>query len=218
MARFSIYIFLFYTCFLNAQVIDPNIIKVQERLDSIEKFSADLELEVAISFINIPNKFAKIVYTKNEDTKVVSDDFVLIPKKGLDVSLNQLFKYPFITVDRGFEERNDKEYKLVNIIPTDKKADFSIASVLIDIENDRIIESEINTKKDGSYLVKMHFDKPSSVLPKQIEVQFEIERIRIPLKYMGKEATIDKKKYKSGEVKTGTIFLNFTYTDIIYKA
>src|SRR5690606_21022491 len=100
--RYLLYCLL-NVCLLGAQEIDPDIIRIQKRMDTIEKFSANVELKVDISFINIPDKFAQIEYTKNEDTKVSSEDFVLIPKKGLDISLHQLFKYPYITLDRGTE-------------------------------------------------------------------------------------------------------------------
>ncbi len=218
MRQFLILFFLLGFWNMQAQAIDPDIIIIQKRTDTIVKFSAEVKIDVDISFINIPGKSARIEYTKNEDTKVFSEDFVLIPKKGLDVSLYQLFKDPFITVDRGTETRNLKQYKLVNIIPTNRKADFSIATVLIDTDNSRIIEYEINTKKDGSYIVKMNYDKPTSLLPSKIEVVFEIERIRIPLKYMGKGVQVDKETYKSNDPKTGTIFLSFNYTDLVYKS
>ncbi len=218
MRQFLILLFLLCWCSLNAQGIDSDIIKVQNRMDTILKFSAEVKIDVDISFINIPEKSARIEYTKNEDTKVFSEDFVLIPKKGLDVSLYQLFKNPFITVDRGTELRNLKKYKLINIIPTNRKADFSIATVLIDTDNSRVIEYEINTKKDGSYIVKMNYDKSISILPSKIEVTFEIERIRIPLKYMGKDVQINKENYKSNDPKTGNIFLSFNYTDLLYKS
>ena len=218
MRQFLILLFLLGWCCLNAQGIDSDIIKVQNRMDTILKFSAEVKIDVDISFINIPEKSARIEYTKNEDTKVFSEDFVLIPKKGLDVSLYQLFKNPFITVDRGTELRNLKKYKLINIIPTNRKADFSIATVLIDTDNSRVIEYEINTKKDGSYIVKMNYDKSISILPSKIEVTFEIERIRIPLKYMGKDVQINKENYKSNDPKTGNIFLSFNYTDLLYKS
>jgi len=218
MRQFLILFYLVGCCNLQAQDIDLDIIKAQKRSDTIIKFSAEVKIDVDISFINIPEKSARIEYTKNEDTKVFSEDFVLIPKKGLDVSLHQLFKNPFITVDRGTEIRNHEKYKLVNIIPTNRKADFSIATVLIDTDDSRIIEYEVNTKKDGNYIVKMSYDKPTSILPSQIEVTFEIERIRIPLKYVGKDVQVNKEKYKSNEPKTGTIFLSFNYTDLVYKS
>ena len=64
----------------------------------------------------------------------------------------------------------------------------------------------------------MNYDKSISILPSKIEVTFEIERIRIPLKYMGKDVQINKENYKSNDPKTGNIFLSFNYTDLLYKS
>lgn len=216
MTRYIILFYLFSICFLGAQNIDSNILSIQKRMDTIQTFTADITLKVDISFVNIPEKHARIEYVKNKETKVFSEDFILVPKKGLDVSLQQLFKNPFITVDRGTEIRQNIIYKIVNIIPTSKKADFSIATALIDTNQKRIIEYEISTKKDGIYVIKMNYDQNTSILPANIEVAFEIEKIRIPLKYMGKNAQIDKKTYKSETPKTGIINLDFNYTEITY--
>lgn len=209
---------LFCLGYLNAQNSDSDIARIQKRMDTIQAFSANVKLNIDISFVNIPEKHASVEYIKNEDTKIFSDDFVLIPKKGLDVSLHQLFKNPFITVNRGNKTIQGKAYKMVNIIPTNNKADFSIATAIIDTRLNRVIEYEISTKKDGIYKVKMNYNTTQSILPSMIEVIFEIERIRIPLKYMGKDAQIDKKTYKSETPKTGTIYLNFDYSKVIYKS
>ncbi|WP_136481492.1 hypothetical protein [Cognatitamlana onchidii] len=210
--RYLSIIYILTTSLLNAQSIDTDILYIQNRLDSIQSFSAEVKLNVDISFVNIPEKRARIEYQVGQNTRVFSEDFVLIPKKGLDVSLNQLFENPFITVDRGTDPKSN--YKVVNIIPTNKKADFSIATVSIDTVQKRISQYEISTKKDGMYTVNLFYHKNSDVLPKNIDVAFEIERIRIPLKYMGKDAQIDKENYNSNEPKTGIIHLDFHYTAV----
>ena len=115
---------------LYAQNIDTDLLKAKQRMDSIQQFSANLKLEVDINFINMPTKYATMNYTKGKPVKFSSTDFVMIPKRGLDFSMNRLFEYSFITVPRGEEIRKGVSYKAVNIIPTDKRADFSIALVL----------------------------------------------------------------------------------------
>jgi len=130
-----------------SQAIDPDLIRIKDRMDSIQHFTADLKLNIDISFINMPTKQAKMKYQKNKPIKFSSEDFVMIPKRGLDFTLNQLLAYSHITVPRGEEMRHGKKYKAINIIPTDSKADFSIALLLIDVQNRRIAESEISTKK-----------------------------------------------------------------------
>ena len=197
-----------------AQSIDADLLKFRQRMDSIEHFSANLKLDIAVSFINMPTKYATMNYTKGKPVRFSSADFVMIPTRGLDFSLNRLFEYPFITIPREDEIRNGKKYKAINIIPTDKRADFSIALVLIDLQYKRVAETEINTKKDGTYFLVMKYENGTKVLPSMVEVNFEIERIKIPLNFMGKDTDIDRKKMKSEGPKTGKIFLQISNYNI----
>jgi hypothetical protein len=208
MMRF-VWILCLLTINLNAQT-DADLLKIRQRMDAVEQFTADLKLDVDIDFINMPTKSAGMTYVKGKPIKFSSDDFVMIPKRGLDFTMNMLFAYPFITVDRGTETRNGKSYKVINVIPTDKRADFSIATLLLDTVNVRIAESEINTKKDGTYTVVMKYENERMVLTNMVEVHFEIERIKIPLNFTGKDATIDKKKLSAKGPKTGKIMLHIS--------
>lgn len=201
---------LLYLPASRAQGIDPDLLKIKNRMDSIVQFSASLKLNVEVSFINMPAKYARMSYTKGKPLKFSSEDFVMIPKRGLDFSLNSLMEFPFITVPRGEEIRNGKKYKAINIIPTDKRADFSIAMLLLDLQNNRVAETEINTKKDGTYNLLLQYENSSKVLPSQVEVNFEIEKIRIPLNFMGKDTDIDRKKMRAEGPKSGKIFLQIS--------
>lgn len=202
--------FHFLAMGLIAQAIDPDLLKVKNRLDSIVSFSTQLKLEVDISFINMPVKQAKMFYTKGKKVKFSSDDFVMLPKRGLDFSLNSLLEYAFITVDRGMEQRGGKWYKAINIIPTDKRADFSIATILLDSKLKRVVESEISTKKDGTYSLSFQYNNDLKVLPDHVTVNFEIERINIPINFMGKDTQLDRKKMKAAGAKTGSIYLTMS--------
>ncbi|MBP1839757.1 hypothetical protein [Formosa algae] len=193
-----------------AQEVDADLLAVKARMDRVEHFTVDIQLDVDISFINMPTKQAKMIYNKGKHTQFSSSDFVMIPKRGLDFSLQQLFEYPFITVDRGEEQRNGVTYKAINVIPTDKRADFSIATLLIDTKHLRIAESEIFTKKHGAYVLVFQYENEASLLPELVAVNFEMERIKIPLNYMGKDIDVDKKQMKTDGVKTGKITLKMS--------
>lgn len=195
---------------LSAQGVDTHLLKIKQRMDSIAQFTANLKLDIDISFINMPTKHAAMTYTKGMPAKYSSDDFVLIPKRGLDFTLDKIFEYPFITIDRGTEKRNGKSYKAIHVIPTDKRADFAIATLLLDTANMRVAESEINTKKDGTYLLMMKYENGAMFLPNMVEVNFEIERIKIPFNFMGKDTEIDRKKMQEEGMKTGKIFLQMS--------
>jgi hypothetical protein len=217
MIRYLLLIFvLFGFEILLGQDIDQDLLRIKQRMDSIEEFTANLVLDLDVDFINMPTKRAEIHYVKDKPVKFSSDDFVLIPKRGLDFSMNEIFKYPFITVDRGPVEKDGRMHRLINVIPTDKKADYAIATLMLDTVSQRIIESEINTKKDGSYTLTMHYQNDEQILPSMIVVSFEINRIKIPLNYTGKGAEIDKEKLKSDEPKTGKIILKINDYKIRY--
>ena len=212
-------LFFFALCipgFLIGQDIDPDLLKIKERMDAIEEFSAHLVLNLDIDFINMPTKTADMIYVKDKPVKFSSNDFVLIPKRGLDFSMNEIFKHSFITVDRGMEERDGNNYRVINVIPTDKKADYAIATFVLDTMNHRIVESEINTKKDGSYTLTMQYENREMILPMEVVVSFEINRIKIPLNYMGKDTEVDKEKLKSDGPKTGRIILQISDYQIRY--
>jgi hypothetical protein len=200
----------FFVQSLNAQVVDADLLKIKKRMDSIEQFTANLRLDVDISFIRMPTKYAVMKYKKGQPANFTSDNFVMIPKRGLDFTLTGIFEYPIITVDRGTEIKNGKTYKTINVIPTDKRADYTIATMVIDIENQRIAESEISTKKEGTYTLTLQYDNEKMVLPGLLEVDFEVDRIKMPFNFMGKDTYIDRDKMRKEEVKTGKIFLRIT--------
>jgi hypothetical protein len=198
----------------SAQKIDPDLLKAKERLDAVTSFMADLKLTVDISFVHMPPKYAQMTYQKGLPTTFSSEDFILIPKRGLDFSLSEIFMYPFITVDRGFGQYSGRACKLLNIIPTDNKADFSIATLALDTLTHQVMFSEINTKKDGAYQMLMMYDSAQQAIPDRVEVSFEIERIRLPLQYMGKEVEVDKSKMKAESFKKGRIILEIDAYDL----
>ena len=206
-------LFLFFMGVLGniiAQSVDPDLIRLKNRLDSIHSFTTQLTLAVDISFINMPVKKAQMVYTRGQKVKFSSNDFVMLPKRGLDFSLNSLLEDDFITVDRGMEMQGGKNCKVINIIPTDKRADFSIATVWMDTRLRRLVASEINTKKDGSYALQFQYNQDHKVLPDKVTVNFEIEKIRIPINFMGKDTDIDRKKMRAAGSKTGAIYLTMS--------
>ncbi|MFK5143373.1 hypothetical protein ACI4A9_28130, partial [Klebsiella pneumoniae] len=76
--------------------------------------------------------------------------------------------------------------------------------------NMRIAESEISTRKDGTYKLLMNYAKPTEVLPTKVEVAFEVQRIRIPFNFMGKDTEINRKKMRESGSKTGKIYLTMS--------
>lgn len=208
--RIALILFLvFSTCIVQAQKVDADLLRIKQRMDSVQQFTAKVILDLDVPFIKMPTKAAQIKYAKGKKMEFSSSDFVMLPKRGLDFSFNEIFKYPFITVDRGTETRHGKLLKVINVIPTDNRSDLALATLYMDTRTSRIAESEINTRKNGTYNLFMQYAPGSSVLPAYVEATFAIERLKIPLNFMGKDTKIDRKKMRGMDTKTGKIKMRF---------
>ena len=179
-------------------------------MDAVNTFSAKLQLDLEAPFINMPTKRAAMEYQRGKDLKFSSDDFVILPKRGLDFTLSELFEHPFITVDRGMQTLDGNQVKVLNVIPTGDDSDMALATLFLDIEQQRIAASEITTKKNGTYKLKMQYDQASTVLPNYVEVAFAIEKLKIPLNFMGSDTKIDRKTMRNMDTKTGVLKLKIT--------
>lgn len=200
-----------------AQEIDKDLLIIKERMDSVQHFSAHLQLDLEVSFINMPTKYATMHYIKGKEIEFSSTDFVMLPKRGLDFSLSELFEHPFITVDRGTQQMEGRLIKVLNIIPDDEKSAVALATLYLDPVARRITASKITTKKEGSYDLKMEYKNPEDILPSAVEVAFAIEKLKIPLNFMGSDTEIDRKKMRNTDTKTGKIKMKIDQYSINYK-
>lgn len=198
---------------VNAQEIDRNLLKIRQQLEEVTEARANARLELDIEFINMPVKQAEFHYRKGKPISYTSENFIIIPKRGLDFSWSELFKHEFMTIDRGSELIAGTTLKVLNVIPLDKKADFAIMTLKLDTARGHIIIAEITSKNDGSYSLFLDYEE-NTPFPNKITVEFELERIRIPLNFMGKGTEIDKDQLKMEGLKTGKIYLNFDWYDI----
>ena len=104
-----------------AQELDKDLLRIQRKLDTISAFKADMELEVAISFINMPKKTAVIEFEKGKPITFSSKDFTLIPKRGLDFSFQELGA--FVLVERAADLLHFVDQRVRNIIVNDHDSD-----------------------------------------------------------------------------------------------
>ncbi len=216
MKRFLICTLLVLNCFeLRAQQVDKDLLTIKQKMDAIQEFTARLELNIDVPFIKMPSKRAEMHYKKGENIDFSSSDFVFLPKRGLDFSLSEIFKYSFITVDRGTEVRSGKTLKVLNVIPTDERSSLALATLFLNVESMRIAISEITTKKQGTYTVQADYANAKAVLPNFMKVTFAIERLKIPLNFMGSDTQIDRKKMRNMDTKTGTIHIKINYLNIV---
>lgn len=192
-----------------SQELPETLRRTKEKLESVESATGKVKLNLDVDFINMPEKTADITYTKGQPVTYDSDNFIFIPKRGLDFGWSSLFDFKFISVDRGIEG-NIQTY---NIIPDDKRADFAIMTLKIDQVHYQIIEAEISTKNEGTYTINLDYAN-GQALPSFITASFELEKVRIPLNFMGNDTDIDRKAMRTDGQKTGKVFLALDWKEI----
>lgn len=196
---------------------EQSLERLRDRMDAITAFSAQVRLETDIDFIRMPVKSARMTYEREQPLKLESDDFVLVPKRGLDLVLWEIFRYEYLAVPRGEDIRNGTACVVLNVIPEDKRAKYAIATLYIDKQTDHLIEAEIQTRKNGAYTLKMFYTDTGDLLPGKVEVSFEVEKVKIPMRYLAREGEVNKELYKAEGVKTGKVVLYFDEYDIALK-
>ncbi|MGB3774354.1 MAG: hypothetical protein WA951_03785 [Leeuwenhoekiella sp.] len=202
--------FIFFSFSLVAQEIDEDLLIIKKRMDSIAHFTASLQLDLDVAFINMPTKYATLSYDAGEQVTIDSDDFMMLPKRGLDFSFSEIFEYPFVTLNRGTKVTKGKKLKIVNVIPEEGTSNLALATLYLDTVSARIAESKITTKKEGTYEMRFIYADEKTILPAEVEVLFAVEKLKIPLNFMGGDTKIDRKKMREMDRKTGKITLKLT--------
>lgn len=195
---------------LAAQEVDPGLMQLKERLDSVSRFEANVRMEVDISFVTMPVKYANVVYERGKAIRLTSEDFVMIPKRGLDLTLDELFRYPFMTLNLGMVRVNGRQCEQIKVIPTTEESDYAIATLWVDMEALQILKSRISTKKNGVFDISYQYAGPKELLPSEIRVELAVSGIKIPLRFLGKDTRIDREKQKQQPEEKGAIKIRLT--------
>jgi outer membrane lipoprotein-sorting protein len=196
----------------HAQSVDPiDILKtVLAKQNQINDYQVNIEIELDVEFINMPVKHAVMYYKQPEKVKFKSDEFLMLPKRGMNFSLRKILKDDFTSIFTGYEYFDQRRHYIITVIPTKKKSDIVLSTIWVDAELFIISKVENNTRSDGSYIIDFTYGDESNVLPSEMKITFEMAHFNIPLKFIGKPMEIDKQKLKKKEKKTGVVFIRFS--------
>ena len=204
-------VILNYNC-LQAQEIDLTDIlnTVLAKQNHINDYQVNIEIELDVDFIHIPVKHAMMYYKQPERIKFKSNDFILLPKRGMHFSLRKIIKKDYTAIFTGYDYLDQRQHYIIKIIPLKKKSDIVLSTIWVNTESFIISKVENNTRSDGSYTIDFTYGSESDVLPSSMKVTFEMEHFNIPLKFIGKSIKVDKKKLKKKEKKTGVVYIRFS--------
>lgn len=195
-----------------AQEIDPYKVlgHVKDMADQIKDYTADIEIEVDVDFIQIPVKHATIFFKTPDKIKFKSDEFFMIPKRGFKNVYRDLLNSNYSAIYAGDEWIDDKAQYIIKIIPLEKKPDVIMATWWIDTANYTISKIESHTRNDGTYMIDFDYNNPDIPLPSMMLISFEIEEMKIPLKFIGKSTGRELEQLNTEDKQTGKVYLRFS--------
>lgn len=205
-------ILLFALAEIIGQDQDPyNVLdSVREKLTMIRDYSADIEIEVDVEFINMPVKRAKIFYKRPDKIKFTSNEFIMLPKRGMNNQILNMMEEPYTAIYLGKEDIQGKEHIMVRIVPMDKNPQIILATIWVDCTSFLIGKSESNTRDEGSYKVEFEYNDPNITLPTLMTFFFDVEKLNIPLNFIGKTNGMEMDKSKMEEANVGKVYLRLS--------
>ncbi|UCH20628.1 MAG: hypothetical protein JSU83_19145 [Deltaproteobacteria bacterium] len=183
---------------------------VLAKQNQINDYQVNIEIELDVDFINMPVKHAVMYYKQPEKVKFKSNEFLMLPKRGLNFSLRKILKDDFTSIFAGYEYFDKRRHYIITVIPTKKKSDIVLSTIWVDAELFIISKVENNTRADGSYVIDFTYGDESNVLPAEMKITFQMAHFNIPLKFIGKPLEIDRQKLEKKEKKTGVVYIRFS--------
>lgn len=206
-------VFNLYGCVMaSGQETDPYPIldSLKAKVMAINDYQVDLEIEVDVDFINMPVKHAQMFFKQPDKIKFKSDEFIMIPKKGLNNPIRKILDEPFTAIYVDSENIEGQMVDVIKIIPLGKKPDIVLATWYISQSNGLIVRSENNTRNDGTFNVDFAYGPESIALPQMMTITFEIEKLSLPMKFIGKTSGMEIDKTKMDGPQQGKVYIRFS--------
>jgi outer membrane lipoprotein-sorting protein len=198
----------------SAQSTDPSVVlqKVRARLDLVNDYRATGLMKTNVSFLKVPEAQVAVYFKRPNKLKIKNEKGIsLVPKGAVTISLNNLLKGSYTTLDAGTDTAGGHSVRVIKLLPKDENADLVLSTLYIDEARLLILKARTTTRENGTYEVEMTYGKYTAyALPDKVIFTFNTKDYKLP-----KGITFD---YDDGAVKKqpapgaskGTVELDYT--------
>ncbi len=192
----------------SAQDVNALVLKVKNKLDLVNDYTAEGKMKTDIAFIKAPVGGVKVFYKKPNKFRLQRNGGIsVLPKGGVSINIgNMIVSNGFTAIDAGFAEIGNIKTRIVKLLPNDDNNEVILSTLYIDESNLLIIKSITSTRENGTYEMEMRYGKFSSYgLPDKVFFSFNAKDYKLPkgitLEFEeADQATKDKLKGKKGRV------------------
>jgi outer membrane lipoprotein-sorting protein len=182
---------------LLSQPQDPSALlqKVRARLDQVNDYQAAGLMKTNVSFLKVPEAQVTVYFKRPDKLKIKNEKGIsLVPKGAVTVSLNNLLKGVYTTLDAGTDTAGGHMVRVIKLLPKDENADLVLSTLYIDETRLLILRARTTTRENGTYEVEMTYGKYTTyALPDRVVFTFNTKDYKLP-----KGITFD---YDDGSVK-----------------
>ena len=194
---------------LLAQTPDPYALlaRAKARQTLVQDFYAEVAIAVDVDFLRVPVKKAEVFYQQPDTWHFKAKGFVLLPKKSVKFSVAAYLEGPVSAFYATSALMDQTQVDVVKILPLAADSELLLATLWIDRTTAVLRHVEAHTRSAGTYQVHFVYATAPFDLPVQTVISFEISRMQLPLKYLGR---LKVNSQKLGDKAQGTVTLTFT--------
>jgi outer membrane lipoprotein-sorting protein len=165
-----------------AQTPDALLKKVRARLDRVNDYQATGLMKTNVAFLKVPEARVTVYFKRPDRLKIKNDKGIsLVPKGAVTISLNNLLKGTYTTIDAGTDSSGGRKVRVIKLLPTDENADLVLATLYIDEDRLLILKARTTTKDNGTYEVEMTYDRYIAyALPDKVVFTFNTKDYKLP--------------------------------------
>jgi hypothetical protein len=216
--RFAFLLLLFLPMFraTSGQTPDQIIATVNNRLNRINDYRADVVVVCDIPSIRIKPIQARVIYRKPDKFKVKAEGILVLPKQNANFVFAALSdKDTYTAVGTGTEMINGTKTDIVNVIPSADTSDLILGKFWIDALRGLVMKSQLTTRSQGTILIEFTYGSQAGYgLPDQMVFTIDAAEFKLPKSLaldLGTSSAGKKSYTTSGK---GKITLTFTGYDV----
>ncbi len=90
-------------------------------------------MKTNVSFLKVPEAQVTVYFKRPDKLKIHNDKGIsLVPKGAVTISLNNLLKGAYITLDAGIDTAGGHKVRVIKLLPQDENADLVLSTLYID--------------------------------------------------------------------------------------
>lgn len=152
---------------------------VRAKVGQVQDYTADARLDIDVSFMKVPPSDVKVYFKRPDQFRVLKQGGIsILPKGGLNVSLNALLKEgDFAAVDAGAEGG----LRVVKLVPLKDGGDVVLTTLYIDEPTLLVRRAITSTRNNGTFELDLDYGRYAAyALPDKAVFIFNTAGYKLP--------------------------------------